>query len=335
MAAHEELEPSAFGNGGDAPYAVPAFAPAEPRTRDPAAVKRWKAHNAALKKRNEVTIEVTFEEYEANRRARDEAKKQARMVSMMGSTLQDSPEKLRAMTPKKESGFDLAHAFGDAADSVEGAVEGAVDAVHNPSSPGGASDASSDNEEELRRVEAECHNHMHIWHLRAVLRKLNISYDVLGDRTKQLRLLDEAANMDPRMYGRDPEEIALCMCNLAQCYAALGQFEKKRTLLEKVLTMQEAAFGRHSPVLAPLCMDIAQMCAKAGDNERRRGLVEQARRIWTKEYGADDPNARWCATILEEQFAPRNGEDAAPDYESEYWRHEKERLRASGVCAIT
>ena len=41
--------------------------------------------------------------------------------------------------------------------------------------------------------------------------------------------------MDNKLYGRDPEEISLCMCNLAQCYAALGAYSKKKKLLEKEL----------------------------------------------------------------------------------------------------
>ena len=123
------------------------------------------------------------------------------------------------------------------------------------------------------------------------------------------------------------------MCNLAQCYAALGAYSKKKKLLEKALVMQEKLFGRHSPVLAPLCMDIAQTCEKLDDQERRRTLVEKARDIWTKEYGADDPNVAWCMTILAE--FPEREEHAEIDFEAAYWAHERERLRASGVCAIT
>ena len=69
------------------------------------------------------------------------------------------------------------------------------------------------------------------------------------------------------------------------------------------------------------------------DQERRRTLVEKARDIWTKEYGPDDANVAWCASILAE--FPEREERAEIDFEAAYWAHERERLRASGVCAIT
>ena len=218
---------------------------------------------------------------------------------------------------------------GDFLAGLEDAVE---DLAKGPSSPGGASDTSI-TQDEINRIEAMCHNHMHTGNLRALLRKLNVSYTVLGDRSNQLQLLDRCFAMDQKLYGRDPEEISLCMCNLAQCYAALGAYSKKKKLLERALVMQEKLFGRHSPVLAPLCMDIAQCCDKLDDQERRRVLVEKAQEIWTKEYGADDPNVAWCMTILGE--FPEREDHAEIDFEAAYWAHERERLRASGVCAIT
>ena len=68
-------------------------------------------------------------------------------------------------------------------------------------------------------------------------------------------------------------------------------------------------------------------------NERRRVLVEKAQEIWTKEYGADDPNVAWCMAMLAE--FPEREDHGKIDFEAAYWAHERERLRASGVCAIT
>ena len=252
---------------------------------------------------------------------------------LRAGTVKDSPEKARALqhTPKKGTpAYDRFLKMGG--DFLQGMEDALEDAVKGPSSPGGASDTSI-TQDEINRIEAMCHNHMHTGNLRALLRKLNVQYTVLGDRSNQLQLLDKCYAMDNKLYGRDPEEISLCMCNLAQCYAALGEYSKKRKLLEKALVMQEKLFGRHSPVLAPLCMDIAQTCEKLDDQERRRTLVEKARDIWTKEYGADDPNVAWCVSILAE--FPERDEHAEIDFEAAYWAHERERLRASGVCAIT
>jgi tetratricopeptide (TPR) repeat protein len=253
--------------------------------------------------------------------------------AMMGGTVKDSPEKARALQHTPAKGTPAYAKFmklgGDVLQGIEDVLE---DVAKSPSSPGGASDTSI-TQDELNRIEAMCHNHMHVGNLRALLRKLNVSYTVLGDRSNQLALLDKCYAMDNKLYGRDPEEISLCMCNLAQCYAALGAYSKKKKLLEKALMMQEKLFGRHAPVLAPLCMDLAQCCERLDDQERRRTLVEKARDIWTKEYGPDDANVAWCMTILAE--FPEREEQAEVDFEAAYWAHERERLRASGVCAIT
>ena len=248
-------------------------------------------------------------------------------------TVKDSPEKQRALQHTPAKGTPAYAKFlkmgGDFLEGMEDALE---DVAKGPSSPGGASDTSI-TQDEINRIEATCHNHMHTGNLRALLRKLNVSYTVLGDRSNQLQLLDRCYAMDNKLYGRDPEEISLCMCNLAQCYAALGAYSKKRKLLERALVMQEKLFGRHSPVLAPLCMDLAQTCERLDDQARRRILVEKARDIWTKEYGPDDANVAWCVSILSE--FPEREEHAEVDFEAAYWAHERERLRASGVCAIT
>ncbi|CAH0376133.1 unnamed protein product, partial [Pelagomonas calceolata] len=325
-------EPDTFGDfeTSDAPYVIPAFqAKAEP-VKD-ADKKKWKSHNAQRKKEKKDLI--PFEVWLANKKDQEERKKKAKFVAMMGGTVKDSPEKQRALQHTPAKGTPAYAKFlklgGDFLQGMEDAVE---DLAKGPSSPGGASDTSI-TQDEIDRIEAMCHNHMHIGNLRALLRKLNVSYTVLGDRSNQLQLLDKCYAMDNKLYGRDPEEISLCMCNLAQCYAALGAYSKKRKLLEKALVMQEKLFGRHSPVLAPLCMDIAQCCEKLDDQERRRTLVEKARDIWTKEYGPDDANVAWCASILAE--FPEREEHAEIDPEAAYWAHERERLRASGVCAIT
>ena len=97
--------------------------------------------------------------------------------------------------------------------------------------------------------------------------------------------------------------------------------------------MQEKLFGRHSPVLAPLCMDLAQTCEKLDDQERRRVLSREGPGHLDQGIRAGRRQRRVVHDDIGGVPGARGARGGRP--EAAYWAHERERLRASGVCAIT
>ena len=141
---------------------------------------------------------IPFEVWLANKKDQEERKKKAKFVAMMGghrgvpsclhaidscpSHFHESgffsslrPAQARSRTRPRRLGLQHTPAKGTPAydrfmklggDFLQGMEDALEDVAKGPSSPGGASDTSI-TQDEINRIEAMCHNHMHIGNLRA------------------------------------------------------------------------------------------------------------------------------------------------------------------------
>ncbi len=121
-----------------------------------------------------------------------------------------------------------------------------------------------------------------------ILHTMGYTYRGVGDFPKAVAHLERARALYEKERDRDPDDLMVCLSNLAQAYQDIGKLDLALPLYEEVFKRTRATHGPdHRSTLAYL-LNLAEGYHAAGKPDLSLPLYEEAARRCTTTFGPDD-----------------------------------------------
>ena len=128
------------------------------------------------------------------------------------------------------------------------------------------------------------------------LNSLALAYRVLDNHDKAVLLHEKAVKLGGKVFGKEHEEYALLLCNLAGSLARVRRYDEAESLYKESIELAKKTFGEESPDYAAILYNYVRFLDDMARFDEAESLCQEAVSITAKNFGKKHP--RYAASIV-------------------------------------